>query len=793
MKNQPALKAALLLSLGILASRFEHVPFHVVWIAVSLMLLCLLLLFYGKKTGPIFQILLLLSVFLLGVLREYQRAHLFPPDHILHFVPSEAPIHIRGFLLKDPVDKNQRTEFLVDVDSICIGNREIKSCGGILVSSYSDLPVSLKYGDEITVFGSLERPAGQRNPGGFDYRAYLERKGIYAVLRIKGSFAIQGTGNKKGNWILRKWIYPARRYILRVINRTTAGQSRALLKALIIGERGEVFPEVRDDFAKAGVIHVLAVSGLHVGFVVMIFLTIFGLFRFPYLVRILLTIAGLIFYVLLTEAKAPVARASIMCGLYLFGTLFERRPDPFNIMGLAGLVLLLINPLDLFDLGFQLSFAAVFSIVFFYQKINALPFIVKIKNNLTKYSIGRYILPAFLVSLSAQLGTLPLIAVYFNRIPLLALVINLIAVPAAGLIVALGFTSIIFSLFSFWIASVYGALNQEIIRLFIGLIHWFGKLPFSYIEIPSPGMILIMLYFSFLLLLLQIHDSRRRKQFLFAVVVFSNLWIWEQVIRNDSNKLTWIQFDVGQGDTALIRLPRGKTVLIDGGEKRPRFDNGERVVAPYLRKQGIRKLDLVILTHPHNDHVGGLTYILNHFLVSSIITAGTAFNSGLYSDFLNTIEKCGIPHTIVTAPDSLFFPGIKMFFLSPTREIKNSDRNVNNQSVVVRIIYGRIRLLFMGDAERAIEKSLVSQKLCLQSDGLKVGHHGSITSSTRPFLERVAPEFAVISVGRYNRFGHPSDIVLQRFRDMNADVFRTDREGAVIFRTDGTTLRKINW
>ena len=432
--------------------------------------------------------------------------------------------------------------------------------------------------------------------------------------------------------------------------------------------------------------------------------------------------------------------------------------------------MLLLHPLDLFDLGFQLSFSAVFSIVYFYQKINGLPFVLKIRNRFLKHPAGRYLLPAFLVSLSAQLGTLPLIAVYFNRIPLLALVINLIAVPAAGLIVALGFTSIIFSLFSFWIASVYGALNQEIIRLFIGLIQWFGKLSFSYIEIPSPGITLILLYFSLLLFFVHIDDSKRRKPFLFAVMIFANLWIWEQVVRNDSNKLTWIQFDVGQGDAALIRLPKGKTVLIDGGEKRPYFDNGERVIAPCLRRQGIRKLDLVILTHPHNDHVGGLTYFLNHFRVSSIITAGTDFNSELYRDFLKSIEKHGVPHRIVTAPDSIFFPGIKMLILSPTREIKNSDRNVNNQSIVVRIAYGGIRLLLTGDAERAVENDLISQKRCLRSDGLKVGHHGSITSSTRFFLERVAPKYAVISVGEYNRFGHPSDIVIQRLREMDTDA-----------------------
>ena len=260
--------------------------------------------------------------------------------------------------------------------------------------------------------------------------------------------------------------------------------------------------------------------------------------------------------------------------------------------------------------------------------------------------------------------------------------------------------------------------------------------------------------------------------------------------------MTWIQFDVGQGDSALLHLPRSKHILIDGGNKTPSYDNGESVIAPYLRQNGIRSLDAVILTHPHNDHVGGLIYILNHFRVRQILTTETPLGSQLFQEFTEIIKQNSIPLRTILAPDSLItFPGIKIYFLSPWEKNTSYDnsRDINNQSLVARVLFGKTKLLFMGDAEREVEAKLIDSPLQLSCDAIKVGHHGSGTSSTRLFLSRVNPTHAVISVGEYNTHGHPSETVLQHFQMQGTIVHRTDQEGAAIFRSDGELLTKVEW
>ena len=270
--------------------------------------------------------------------------------------------------------------------------------------------------------------------------------------------------------------------------------------------------------------------------------------------------------------------------------------------------------------------------------------------------------------------------------------------------------------------------------------------------------------------------------------------MWNGVFHNDFGKVKWIQFDVGQGDAALLRLPRGKTILIDGGPKRPHYDNGERVIAPYLRKSGIKKVDSIILTHPHSDHLGGLLYILNHFQVGEVITAGSEYDSKIHTDFQEIIQKRNISHRIVTAPDSLIeFPGIKLYFLSPTEKRKSMASNLNNQSLVLGLYYGESKMFFMGDAERGVEEEMIQLYKNLDCDLIKAGHHGSFTSNTESFLNIVTPDKAIISVGATNRFRHPSKSCINRLMEKDIGIHRTDIAGAVIFQTDGKKIEKIRW
>ncbi|MBN2028742.1 DNA internalization-related competence protein ComEC/Rec2 [bacterium] len=796
MKNQPALKTSLILIAGMYLGHSFPISVWIILILCTALTLITTILLIFRREGLFLECLLTLSLVSLGCMRYLQVIQTDPQNHIRFLYQSDQPLTIQGFLKTDPEEKSNSIEWILNSEKLMLSDTTISITGPVLVTMDTEIPPILQYGDVVQITGECQLPNDQRNPGGFDYREYLTRKKIYRIMRIDRADQVQHMGIKKGNFFLREIIYPMRRFTIEMVDRTTEEPNRSLLKALLVGERGTISPEVRESFEKAGVIHVLAVSGLHVGFVLFILMTILRLLRLAYPIRVLLTILGLLLYALITEMRTPVTRATIMAITYLIGTRIERRIDPFNIIGIGGLVVLLFNPQELFDIGFQLSFTAVISIVYFYKKLSTFPWILKINHHLSNKLIGSYGLTLFLVSLSAQMGTIPLTAYYFNRIPLLSLIVNLFAIPLVGLIVALGLTTVITGLISLWVATIYGTLNEAVMSIYTAIIAWIGNLPFSHIYVPTPNLFHLLVYFSCVLLLIYNQNKVRRKQFAFIFMISLNLLAWKNIVWNQDSKITWIQFDVGQGDAALLHLPRGKHMLIDGGDKTALYDHGESVIAPYLRRKGIRSLDTVILTHPHNDHIGGLIYILNHFNVKQVITAGTPFESQLVQEFQNTIERKRIPMRTVLAPDSLIaFPGVKIYFLSPTEitAIHNDSRDINNQSLVMKVLFGKTRFLFMGDAEREAEANMIDLPTSLSCDVIKVGHHGSGTSSTLSFLNRANPAHAVISVGKYNLHGHPSETVLLRFEMLGTTVHRTDQEGAVIFRSDGEILTKVNW
>ena len=797
MRDKPALKAAFLLIAGIVLGRYLLISASVLRGVMCGLLLISVLYHIFRPVSLTGRVLAAAALLWLGCFRYQMGNVLFPSDHIVNYTDYEQTVIIRGFLDRDPDVRADKTIYEIDCKSITVNDTIRSVRGKIRMSAYRNIPAGLQYGDEIVAAGILKKPRGRRNPGGFDYRAYLAGQSVFGILKPASGLTVFKTHNNAGSHLLRSVVYPVRRSILSNIDRMMRGECGALMKALLTGDRGGLTPELRDDFSKAGVIHVLAVSGLHVGFVCMILLTLFGLFRFPYVMRVILTVSGLIFFALLTEARAPVVRASFMASLFLLGTLLEREVKPLNIIGVSALVMLLVKPGDLFQIGFQLSFGAVSSIVYFYSRISSSKLYKRILGRSRFRFLKHTVMPMMLVSLSAQLGTLPLTAVYFNRIPLLSMPANLVAIPVIGLIVALGLTSVMIAPVSLNIAMPYATCAQVLLSLFIALFRMLGRLNFSHISVPTPDGLAILLYGAVLILAVHFNDRILRKRLILIVLILLNCSVWRKVANPSTNKLVWVQFDVGQGDAALLRMPRGKNMLIDGGAWQEGFDQGERVVAPYLRRRGIRRLDAVVLSHPHNDHVGGLIYILNHFTVRHVYTAGTVFDSGLYNRFLETIENRHIPCDTICAPDSLLFPGVRVYFLSPSamflKQTGHTNSQINNQSLVMRMQYGRNVLLFTGDAEKPAEYDMLNRGLLGPCDAVKAGHHGSRTSSSDPFVRQIKPDYSVISVGENNRFGHPSADIIQRYTRIGAQVLRTDVEGAVIFRLDGEKVERVMW
>jgi len=789
MKSYPAVKTSLLLALGILLGRAVPVSFsYWISIAVPLLLLVCLYFFWNPHIGK--RYITALIVIAAGWMR-FNMIYWSHANHIIH-LPKDEVFSFKAHLVKDPEYWPDKTVYWIATDSVSTNREWLPVCGRLRMNRYRKPLDSLFYGEQILITGTFALPASRRNPGGFDYRSYLLARGVSGLFIPAKETVLIKTGQKMGHRLLRQVVYPVRRWIKRRLESIYAKESEYLLKALILGDRTDLSDEIKTAFAKTGTIHVLAVSGLHVGFVLLILYTLFSLIRLPCSWRTLLTVLGLIFYCLLTEGKPPVVRATIMACVYLIGQQLERQSHPFNSLGVAGLLLLIINPLMLFDTGFQLSFSAVFSILYFYPKWATLPGFRQCHAWCMKRRLIRNVCVLLLVSLSAQLGTLPVVISVFHQLPLFGILSNLFAVPLVGLIVAYGLTSLFFAPVSLWAAEIYSAFTDILIRLLLWMTEMVQAVPFLNIVLPAPNCFQITLYLCLLFLFFQWTHPLWRKRLVFASLICINLTIWHAAFTCSATKMTYIQLDVGQGDAAVIHLPRHRTVIIDGGDRHAWFDSGERILVPYLHQKGIRKIDAVILTHAHNDHVGGLISLINQCQVGLIVTGDTLASTKPMRKFLETAYRKQIPLKRITALDSLIFPGSACYFLSPDQTMQN-QHNVNNRSVVSLFLFGEHRMLCMGDAEFPVENHLVQSIKPLDADVIKIGHHGSHTASNVNFLKTVHPKHAIISAGKNNRFGHPDSTTVRKLSELKISIYRTDLDGAVIFQSDGKTLFHKGW
>ncbi len=792
MKKLPALKTTLAIALGIVLTHTINVS----WIALLYILGGILIsgiLLSRIQTKTYGQIILILGLILLGSIR-YKQSQEYPHNHIIHFVGKNQLLKVKGFLVKDPVHKINRTEYTIQAHNIYTGIDSFNVKGNILITS-KDTCLNLNYGDEISCHGYLKLPKGKRNPGGFDYRNYLLQRDIAGIFKLHPFSNVKKTGHKKGIPFYRNLIYPLRAHVRNLLLKGTGQNEDDLLCALILGEKAGLSPEIKETFSKAGIAHLLAVSGLHVGFVLLIFSACLGFLRFPETMKVILTALALLFYMIFTESNPPVVRATVMAITYLFGTLMGKRPNPLNLLGTAGLIMLLAKPSSLFEPGFQLSFSAVLSILLISKPLSKIKWIQYLQMLLSKISTGQGIFYILLMSLSVQIGTLPILISYFNRISLLSFLLNLIAIPLTGLIVALGFTTIFLGSIHPFLAEVYGGCNSLFLKLLIQSSEWITHLKWISIHIATPSWTVILIYYSTLILFLNWGSLLKRKYLITGCLISLNLFIWHEVFTCEARNLTYVQLDVGQGDAAVIHLPGGKTILIDGGPCNENLDAGERIIAPYLWKKGVHKLDAVILTHPHNDHVGGLNYIIEEFRIRKIWTAATPYKSELYTKFNRLITRKNIPVDIMTAPATIqAFPGIKIELLSPAELRKSTAGNLNNQSLVIQIRFGNASILSTGDAEKEAEFDLMKNGSVPVSQILKIGHHGSNTSSSPDFLNSVQPELAIISVGENNRFGLPSKKTLESLETLNISYLRTDKDKAIVLKsTGGQSFKVVKW
>ena len=785
--GQPALLTLAAYGGGIVIGQFLSVPpLFLLW-AVS----CGLALWVGlvliERGREIRTPILLAALVLAGLVRYELATDYFSSAHLSRFAGLPFQVRLAGTVIRDPVREPWRTTVLVRAFRLGVGSACVHVDGLVQgVGAHHLLGVS--YGDLVEMRGVLEVPSPARNPGGFDRRRYLAQRGVYGVMRIADPDGIAVICRGGGNPVLRCIVCPVRRYVSCTLDRWLRGDPRAVIGALLLGDREGLPGYVESWFRTSGMIHVLAVSGLHVGILALIatlFLRGVGL---PRTAASLLTAVLLVAYAPLTGLRPSVIRAVALFGMGSIALTLDRRFDRINLLAAIALAILVAAPRALHDLGFQLSFLATFSILFVFPRLLALlPAAVR-----SGSSPAARICQALGVSVAAQLGTAPLVAYHFFRLPLLAPLANLVVIPLVGLAIALSLATVTSGLISSVLGQVFAAAEWAVLTLLLAAVRFVSRVECASLRLPAPHAFSILMYYLTLVILCRATDGRCvRRVALIWLLILAQVWVWHGVFAPCRTDLRAIFLDVGQGDAMVITGPGGRVMVVDGGPAFRDWSAGEAIVAPYLWSQGHRSIDVLVATHPDADHLGGLVYLVEEFDVEVVLDSGLPGNSPTYRRFVEKIRRRGIPYYRIRAGDRIEGIGAAVRVLHPPRGWGTDGvappANRNDWSVVLAIDWGEWTILLTGDLERT-EGILDVVERDGRSILLKVPHHGGEDANSEEFASGIGAEVAVISVGARNRFGLPDPRVVERYRRTGSAVLRTDLVGAIRAGIDGQHL-----
>lgn len=694
-------------------------------------------------------------------------------------------VTLTGVVAQPPARRGERLRLVVAAETLRT-EEGVRAARGRVVVSVRVAGRSLGYGDRIRIAGRLVRPPGAGNPGEFSYRDYLTARGIRATLLSGGGSELRILARGQGHWLLDA-IYATRERVARAFTAALPGPRGALLLSLLLGDDGALGAETTDAFRRAGLLHILVVSGTQVALVMGTVVWLGRRLRVPPIPASLTAAAAVLGFALMTGWAPSVARAALM-GLLAAGALAGGRVyDVTAALAVAALALLASSPFLLFDAGFQLSFTATWGLIYVAPALQA---------HLAWLPRPVAVLAA--MSAAAQIAVMPVLAYHFQQVSAAGFASNLVVLPLVGALVPVGFAAALLALLIPPAAMVALLPLGPLLDLIHLLAHLFAGLPGAVIPVFPPTLPAIGLGYLVLSAVVELLLGRFRFRIPLAtagVLIILGVLVWSRALGAGSSGLLAVAIlDVGQGDAILLRGPSGQTVLIDGGGepegRETGQDVGARRVVPALRALGVRRIDLVILSHADEDHAGGLAAVLQNFRVGLVLDSGLAHPSPGYARLREVIASRAIPYRQARRGMRVDLgDGVTAAVLLPEEPlITGSGRDYNLNSVVVRVTYHRVGALFTGDMEAVNESQLLAWGDELHSAVLKVAHHGSGTSTTEAFVAAVRPLVAVISVGAMNSFGHPHRRTLDVLEEWGAAVYRTDRDGAVLIHSDGARL-----
>ncbi|OGW61583.1 MAG: DNA internalization-related competence protein ComEC/Rec2 [Nitrospirae bacterium RBG_16_64_22] len=811
----PLALAAAALACGIFAADLlPWTPALVLLPALALALLRLAPWRNPVRSAPLWLVL----PFVLGFALHGAKS-LSPPSPLAEAARTGAEGTLQGRVrevrtMGGPDDRVSRVRITVDAETWKPANgqdeaAEPRPVSGIVRLGSPPLPLPLSPGDIAEFPVRLRPPVPFRNFGADEKERYLERLGIAASGSVTSPWAVQAVHRSPATVSpIAAW----RTRIETIIARSFPTAEGSVLSALVIGEERAIPQGTRDDFQSAGVTHILSVSGSHLGLVALVcgasavlFLrilpsrAILGVTRrvSPLKAAALSALPVVSGYALLSGAAVPTVRAWVMLAVYSAAVLIDRERQVLDALGLAAVLILVHNTQTLFQIGFQLSFLSVAAIALVSSwKETEDPLLAYAPRPPRTRLVGAA-RKTLGVSAAALAVTAPVTLHHFQQASLAGIVSNIVVIPFAGFIlVPAGLFLSLASLTASSETFIGAQVLSPLLSLFLKIVAFFASVPGAAFHAAPPPAAPMLLSVLAVLILIGPRPWAAGRIALAGVLLAAALlgWTAPAFVEERGPRACATFLDVGQGDSAWVRAPDGRVIVVDaGGAPDDAPDPGRLAVEPALRRAGVRRIDVLVLSHAHHDHIGGARHLLGKFPVGEVWDAGLHQDLPSYRGLLDEIERRGIPVRVLNYPSPpADFGGLRIDVLHPPagyfpHSPRGAYADENSLSLALRLSLGDVSFFLPGDLEEEGEREIAAFGQGLRSTVLKVPHHGGRTSSTGTLLATVRPRLAVVSAGRRNRFGHPHAETLSRYDAFGIPLLRTDRDGAVRVCTDGRT------
>jgi len=737
---------------------------------------------------------------------------------------------------------------------ICDGvGRNLRNAPRLLLRSFTDgleggdsgrRGCAFHYGDVVTAKGSLERTHSPLNPGSPDFTEIRRREGIgYALSLFRGESPVL-TGRVSGSPLIRA-VLSIRERMLEVLRSNHRAESAELLTGIVFGGIAGLDEQIAGDFRATGTYHILSASGMNVAILIVAIICLFRALNRSTDRAALMVLPVVALYAVMAGGTASVTRAAIMAAIAVSASLFGRKHDLLNTLFVTVFIMLASCPGCIRDPGFQMSAAGVLGIIVMVPVMK--PLVDRLPSCLRP--CGEIVA----VSVAVQAAIAPILAWHFNQLSLLAPLCNILIVPPAGALLYCGLLEGMAGLFMPMLGAVVALFSEIVLSLMIRAVHFLAGLPLCSIVIPRPSIWSCIIYYTLLGLVLAENDRCVSMAAVIIIEKLKSLFSGRRAVDSKAfclicflpvlaafaaiavffcaghRELRAVFLDVGQGDSLWISMPGGQQVVLDGGpsyrrkgEERASSDAGKKIVAPVLRAGGVKRLDLLLLSHCHEDHYGGVDSIVRTVRVDCFGACQDTLSELQCRGGMKVLSNEGVKVVPLSTGRVIEFSGGVFLRVMSSGEARSSTldsagsrlgssdsagtgsigshsagsnsaggdfKDGNENCLVVQLVHNNVRMLFMADCDAAGEQRLVESIDCLGSDLLKVGHHGSATSTSEPFLDAVSPRYAVISCGWKNRMGHPSPDVVERLEGRGIEVLRTDLDGAVTATSDGRSIK----